>query len=103
MKEILLKPGPALSNRLEIDVMDFPNGAESAEAAGRKRCTITVEYGRPDALELKNQGMNLDQAMEHYEKYIYDLVKFRILSEWSPVGGLEESLAIVREHIARYF
>ena len=100
MKEILLKPGPALSNRLEIDVIDFPDATESA---GRKRCTITVEYGRPDALELKNQGMNLEQAMEHYEKYIYDLVRFRILSEWSPVGGLEESLAIVREHITRYF
>ena len=97
MKEILLKPGPALTNRLEIEVLDFH------EDVARKRCTITVEYGRPDALELKNRGMSLGQAMEHYEKYIYDLVKFRILSEWSSVGGMEEALEIIRERITPYF
>ena len=105
MKQILLIPGLALSNKMEIKVMDFPSGLPESdiEAAARKRCTITVEYGRPDAMELINKGMNLEGAMEHYNSYIYDLVKFRILSDWAAVGGLKESLDIVRDKIKTYF
>ena len=107
MKKILLIPGPVLSNRMEIKVMDFPDGVPESninmEASARKRCSITVEYGRPDAMELVNKGMNLDEAMEYYNSYIYDLVMFRILSDWAALGGLKESLEIIREKITPYF
>lgn len=98
MKEILLVPGPALSNSIDITVMDFPNGDEP-----RKRCKIKVEYSRPDVLELKNQGKDLEGALQYYREYIYKLVKFHILSEWTAVGGLDESIDIVRARIKNYF
>ena len=109
MKKILLKPGPVLSNRMEITVMDFPGdiaegtSLEKLEDEARKRCSITVEYGRPDVMELVNQGMDFDGAIDHYSKHIYSLVKFHILSEWEAVGGLDESLEIVREKIKAYW
>ncbi len=116
MKELLLLPGPALSNRMEITVMDFPNGSpdllskdggdinvDELIPIARKRCKITVEYGRPDVISLKGQGMDLDKAMEYYHTYINDLVRFHILAEWTAIWGMEESLAIIKERILPYF
>ena len=100
MKEILLVPGPALSNKIEVTVMDFPNGNDRDP---RKRCKITVEYGRPDVLELQKQGKNLSESIEHYKDYIYKLVKFHILSDWTPLAGMDEILEIVEERIKPYF
>ena len=97
VKNIVLEPGPVLSNRMEIAVMDF------LDEVPRKRCKITVDYGRADALELKDKGMNLDEAMEHYREYIYKLVKFHILSEWEADESMNEVLDIVRERIEVYF
>ena len=81
MKQILLVPGPALSNKMEITVMDFPEGInpDDINSSARKRCKITVEYGRPDVMELKTQGKSFDDAMDYYKNYIYDIVKFHIL------------------------
>ena len=110
MKEILLVPGPALSSKIEIEVMDFPNGipqdldaSTDLIAAARKRCKITVEYGRPDVLELKSQGKDLDAALAYYNTYIYNLVKFHILSDWTPTSGLDEIMSILREKLEPYF
>ena len=108
-KEILLIPDPPLSNRLEISVMDFPSGLpeskdlEKLKEAARKRCKITVEYGRPDVLELKNQGLSFDAALDHYRNHIYELVRFRILSHWIPVTDIQEILDIIKERLRIYY
>ena len=108
-KEILLIPDQPLSNRIEISVMDFPNGVperadvDAIKSASRKRCKITVEYGRPDVMELKNQGMSLDAALEYYRNHIYELVRFRILSDWISVGALEEIMATIKDRLLPYY
>lgn len=109
MKKILLIPGPALSNKMEITVMDLPCeiaegiAIEELKDAARKRCVITVEYGRPDVMELKAQDMGLEEALEYYRNHIYNLVKFHILSDWEALDGMEASINIVSNRIKDYW
>lgn len=100
-KQILLVPGPPLSNRLEIEVMDRPN--EFADDFSRRRCKITVEYSPRDLEELKNQGMDMDAALDYYRKYIYDLVRFHIAQDWEDAGGMEETMEIIKTRLTPRF
>lgn len=100
MKELLLKPQLAFDYKLDIDVLDFPKGRGQEP---RKRCTIEVDFSRRDVDELKAKGLDLDGTMDYYEKDIYRMVDALIGLEFTFVGGLDESLAIIREKAAKYF
>ena len=100
MKEILLKPQEPYFNHLEVDVLDFPNG-KTAEP--RKRMTVTIEYSEFDVKQIRRDGRDLNGVMEYYNDWLYDLVRARLLDEWTAVGGLEETMNIVRDHISGMF
>ena len=101
MKDILLKPQAPYFNHDEIDILDFPKGLDQEP---RWRCTITVDYGKYDVDQIKSQGIGtLDGALEYYNNWIYGLVRARLLDEWTAVGGLEETMEIVRDHIKDFF
>ena len=110
MKQIELIPALELGNKLNVDVMDFPEdagGAADGVAGGaarpagprRKRCGITLEYAPRDVRELREQGMDPEAMLEYYRKRVYDLVKLNISQDWECCGGMEEVLQIVRKHI----
>ena len=110
MKQIELIPALELGNKLNVDVMDFPEdagGAADGAAEGaarpagprRKRCGITLEYAPRDVRELREQGMDPEAMLEYYRKRVYDLVKLNISQDWACCGGMDEVLQIVRKHI----
>ena len=110
MKQIELIPALELGNKLNVDVMDFPEDTEgaadgAAEGAARpagprrKRCGITLEYAPRDIRELREQGMDPEAMLEYYRKRVYDLVKLNISQDWACCGGMDEVLQIVRKHI----
>ena len=110
MKQIELVPALELGNKLNVDVMDFPEdagGAAEGAADGaarpagprRKRCGITLEYAPRDGRELRRQGMDPEAMLEYYRKRVYDLVKLNISQDWACCGGMDEVLQIVRKHI----
>ena len=110
MKQIELIPALELGNKLNVDVMDFPEddgGAAEGAAEGaarpagprRKRCGITLEYAPRDIRELREQGMDPEAMLEYYRKRVYDLVKLNISQDWACCGGMDEVLQIVRKHI----
>ena len=41
--------------------------------------------------------------MEYYNDWLYDLIRARLLDDWTAVGGLEETMSIVRDHISGMF
>lgn len=120
MKQIELVPALELGNKLNVDVIDFPDAekiSESAEQAPgdvqvravqaeavpagrrRRRCGITLEYAPRDVRELQEQGMDPDAMLEFYRQRVYDLVKLNIAQDWECVKGMEEVLAIVEKHL----
>jgi hypothetical protein len=100
MKEILLKPQEPYFSHLDVDVLDFPNGT-SAEP--RKRMTVTIEYSEFDVNQIRRDGRDLDGVMEYYNDWLYDLIRARLLDDWTAVSGLEETMSIVRDHISGMF
>ena len=100
MKDILLKPHEPNYNDLEVDVLDFPKGTDKEP---RWRMTIVIEYAKFDVEQLKKEGMDLEAAMNYYEDWLYKMVRASLLNDWTAVGGLEETLEIVRDHIKDMF
>ena len=41
--------------------------------------------------------------MQYYNDWLYALVRVRLLDDWTAVGGLEETMGIVRDHIKYMF
>ncbi len=99
MKEIELIPALELGNKLNVDVMDFPEGRISPQARSRKRCTITLDYSARDIRQLKDQEMDREQMLDYYRSRIYDLVKLNIAQDWECSGGMEDVLSIVGRHL----
>ena len=100
MKDILLKPQAPYFNYLEVDVMDFPGGPDSDP---RKRMTVTIEYAKFDVDQIRRDHPDLESVMQYYNEWLYALVRVRLLDDWTAVGGLEETMAIVRDHIKDFF
>ena len=92
-----LVPDIPFSTNLDIDVYGIRDGIE------KKRCTIKAEYGKSDIDSLKEKGMSLDDACCYYREWIYDLVKYLVLSDWEEAGGMEETIEIIREKIKDKF
>ena len=97
MKEILLVPKMEYDHKLEVDVMDFPEGSD---AKARKRCGITLDYGWRDIEKLDDDGLDMDARLEYYEKKIYELVKLNIAQDWICAGGMEDIREILKRHVA---
>lgn len=95
MKQIRLVPALELGNKLNVDVMDFPDGSDAC----RKRCGITLEYAPRDIRDLESRGMDREAMLDYYRQRIYDLVKVNISQDWECCGGMEEVMSIVEKHI----
>ena len=100
MKDILLKPQVPFFNHLEVDVLDFPGGPGSEP---RKRMTVTIDYSRFDVNQIRRDHPDLKGVMDYYRNWLYQLVRARLLDEWTAVGGLDETMGIVRDHIKDMF
>ena len=100
MKDILLKPQTPYFNHLEVDVMDFPKGLDQEP---RKRMTVTIEYSKFDVDQYRRDGSDLVGVMEHYKDWLYNLIRIRLLDDWNAVGGLDETMEIVKDHIKDMF
>ncbi len=100
MKEILLKPQTPYFTHLDVDVLDFPGGPD---AEPRKRMTVTIEYSKFDVDQIRRETPDLEGVMEYYNDWLYQLIRVRILDDWTAVGGLEETMDIVRDHISGMF
>lgn len=100
MKDILLKPQDPYFNHLEVDVMDFPGGPGTEP---RKRMTVTIEYAKFDVDQIRREHPELESVMQYYSDWLYSLVRARLLDDWTAVGGLDETLDIVRDRIKDMF
>lgn len=96
MKEIELQPAMEYMHKLDVDVIDFPEGDR---AKARKRCGITLDYGWRDVERLRKEGMDGPAMLEYYRSRVYDLVRVNIAQDWVCVGGMDEVLAIVGRHL----
>ena len=100
MKDILLRPQAPYFNHLEVDVLDFPHGTDNEP---RKRMTVTIEYAKFDVDQIRRDYPDLESVMQYYNDWLYALVRVRLLDDWTAVGGLEETMGIVRDHIKDMF
>ncbi len=100
MKELLLRPQEIFVTHVEVDVLDFPKGLDSEP---RKRMTVTVEYAKFDVDQLKKRGLDFKGVMDYYEDWLYNLVRARLLDDWTAVDGLSETMEIVKDHIKDMF
>ena len=100
MKDILLRPQAPYFNHLEVDVLDFPQGTDNEP---RKRMTVTIEYAKFDVDQIRRDHPDLESIMQYYNDWLYALVRVRLLDDWTAVGGLEETMGIVRDHIKDMF
>jgi hypothetical protein len=116
MKEIVLKPVEIYENHMLIDVYDYtypiyekhsatlaPNPSmKKGKPKLRKRMTIDVDYSAYDISGIRGDCPTLDEALEYYKGYIYNLVRVRILDDWYSESCLEV-LDIIRQKIAKYY
>lgn len=100
MKEIKLIPDAPFHNYVEIAVMDFPGGRE---ASARQRCKIKVEFAEYDIRSLKEKGLDFNQAIEDYEKWLYEVIRFHLAQDWECISGYEEVMDIIRERVSLYY
>ena len=100
MKEIKLVCDAPFFDKVDVNVLDFPSGREGEP---RRRCKITVEFGPYDLAQLKKQGLGFDDAMEYYEKKVYDTVKFYLAHDWVCIDGHDELFDIIEEKVSAYY
>lgn len=97
MRKMKLVPGEDFYKRCDIDVYDVTDGGE------KKRCRVKAEYAAVDVRELREQGMDLEAAKEHYRQWLYDVVKHYITDDWECTEGMDEVMGIIEDHIKEYF
>lgn len=87
MKEIRLIPDEPLHNYVEISVIDFPAGRDEEP---RRRCKVKVEFAKVDVEQLKKRGLGYREAVETYQKKLYDVIKFHLAQDWECEDGYED-------------
>lgn len=100
MKEIKLVCDAPFFDKIDVNVLDFPAGRESAP---RHRCKITVDFGPYDLGQLKKQGLDYDGAMEYYEKKVYDTVKLYLAQDWICIEGHDELFKKIDEKVSAFY
>lgn len=99
MYKVKLVPDIPFATSLDIDVYTVSEDGSSQ----KKRCTIKAEFARGDIEELVKENMNLNQALEYYREWIYDVVRYHILDEWEAVSGFDETMDIIYKKIKDKF
>ena len=82
MKEIKLILDAPFHNYVDVAVMDF------------------AEY---DVKQLINKGLDYNDIVKRYEKWIYDVVKANLAQDWKCTGGYDDVMKIIKEKISAYF
>lgn len=100
MKEVKLVPDIPFHNYVEISVMDFPDGIEKNP---RKRCKVKAEFAEYDVRLLKEKGLNFEQAIEEYEKWLYEVIRFHLAQDWQCIDGYEKVMDIIKEKVSLYY
>ncbi len=100
MKEIKLQPDQPLHNRVEVAVIDFPDGKSREE---RQRCKVTVEFAQCDVKQLQERGLTFEEAMKYYKEWLYEVIKVNLAQDWVCVEGMEEVMAIIEESVKQYY
>ena len=100
MKEIKLILDAPFHNYVDVAVMDFPEGKD---VPCRRRCKITVEFAEYDVKQLINKGLDYNDIVKRYEKWIYDVVKANLAQDWKCTGGYDDVMKIIKEKISAYF
>lgn len=100
MKQLKLKTDPPFHNSVDVAVIDFPNGLDGPE---RQRCKVTVEFAESDVRLLQKQGMDFDQAMDYYEKWLYQVIKVHIAQDWQAAEGYDQVMCLIRERVGTYY
>ncbi|MGI6766893.1 MAG: hypothetical protein ACOX4R_06720 [Lentihominibacter sp.] len=98
MRKIVLRAALEFGGRADFEIIDVTEKPE-----GQKRGTITIDYAPSDILQLKEQGMDFDAALEYYRTRIYGLIKYYLSGDWECVEGFDKALEIVESHIKDAF
>lgn len=97
MRKIKLELSLEFGSRADFNILDV------TEEPAKKRGTITIDYAPHDISQLKEEGLDLNGALEYYKDRIYSLVKYYISGDWEDAGGYAQAMDIIRKHIeSRY-
>lgn len=96
MRRIKLKPEVPFYNNVEVKVVDVTEGKEKV------RATIQLEYAKIDIEPFANEGLSLEEIVERYHERMNVVIQHYLSGDFQVVEGLEEVLAIVREHVSRH-
>ena len=101
VKEIRLVADQPFYNNMDVAICDFGG----KDGALRKRGKITVEYSAYDIKQLKAKGhTTLGSALEYYRNWIYDTVRYFLLTEFElEEGGWEHLLGLIQAQIEKYY
>ena len=100
MQEIKLKADKPFHNNVDVAIIDFPDGFSGEE---RQRCKVQVDFSESAVRQLQKKGMNKEEILKHYEEWLYNVVKIHLATDWEPVSGYDEVMAIILEHVDLYF
>ena len=101
VKQIRLVEDPPFSSHMDVSIFDFGG----KDGTLRKRGKITVEYSPYDIKQLKAKGhTTLESALDYYRKWIYDTVRYFLLTEFElEPGGWDRLLGQIEEQIRKYY
>ena len=101
VKEIRLVADQPFYNNMDVAICDFGG----KDGALRKRGKITVEYSAYDIKQLKAKGhTTLESALEYYRDWIYNTVRYFLLTEFVlEEGGWEHLLGLIEAQIGKYY
>lgn len=97
IKKIKIVPDKPYVSTCDVKIYDEVNGKE------RKRCTIKLEYSQYDIEELKKEGLEYEEIIDHYKDWIYQTIKRHLGYEWECDSGYEELIKIVENAVRKQF
>jgi DNA-directed RNA polymerase specialized sigma24 family protein len=53
--------------------------------------------------QLKKRGLGYREAVETYQKKLYDVIKFHLAQDWECEDGYEDVMKIIREKVSAYY
>lgn len=101
MKEIKLVPLLEQPCETEVSVRDFPRGRENGTE--RERFRFAVGYGPDETDRFRKKNWNMEQILDDYRRKIEDIIRVHIMLDFEIVGGMKETLDIVRSHLETEF
>ncbi|MBQ8563509.1 MAG: hypothetical protein IJ443_06440 [Firmicutes bacterium] len=101
VKQIRLVADQPFYNNMDVTICDFGG----KDGALRKRGKITVEYSAYDVKQLKARGYTtLEQALGYYREWMYETVRYYLLTEFElEEGGWEHLLGLIKAQIEKYY